>query len=121
MKVSAYYPVFYCEDLDAEAKRYVEDLGFTIRHRTEVKNFEYIVLENNGTRIDLAHVTLPFSSSETGFYGMRVNVDNFDEGVEYFKGRGLIPEGAARESASSISQVMIGRDGSRVIIFHHKK
>ena len=121
MNVTSYYPVFYAEDLEAEAKRYTEDLGFTIKHKTEVKDLQYYILENNGNRIDLVHTTishLPFSS---GYYGIRVNVDNFEEGLTYFKNQGMTPEGEIRETDSARSVVLIGHDGSRIILFQHMK
>ncbi len=58
VNVTSYYPVFYAEDLEAEVKRYTEDLGFTIKHKTEVKDLQYYILENNGNRIDLVHTTI---------------------------------------------------------------
>ena len=121
MKLTSYYPVFYTDDLDAESKRYVEDLGFSILHRIRVKDLEYFILENNGNRIDLIQFEHPFSPSATGFYGIRANVDNFDEGFEYFKNQGMVQEGAIREDDSAKTVVLIGRDGMRIVLFHHKK
>ena len=121
MKVTAYYPVFYAENLEEEAKRYTEELGFTIVHRLAVKDLEYYVLDNGGNRIDLIHSTLPFLTFETGFYGMRVNVDDFDEGLAYFKARGMVQEGETRDEESRKTAVLQGRDVSRIILFHHKK
>jgi len=121
MKVTSYYPVFFAEDLEAEAKRYTEDLGFTIKHKTDVKDLQYYILENNGNRIDLVHTTIPFRSSTSGFYGMRVNVDQFEEGLEYFKGQGMIQEGEIRETDSARSVVLVGRDGARIVLFQHVK
>ena len=72
-------------------------------------------------RIDLVHTTishLPFSS---GYYGIRVNVDNFEEGLTYFKDQGMTPEGEIRETDSARSVVLIGHDGSRIILFQHMK
>ena len=121
MKVTSYYPVFYTENLEEEARRYTEDLGFSVVHRIDVEGLEYYVLDNNGSRIDLIHSTLPHVSFDKGFYGMRVNVDDFDEGYEYFKSQGMIPESDIKESDSSKNVVFIGRDGTRTILFHHKK
>ena len=112
---------FFAKDLDAEAKRYTEDLGFTIKHSIEVKDYRYYILENNGNRIDLVDSSLPHLSFDTGFYGMRVNVDNFEEGLAYFTGQGMKQEGKTRETESALSAVLIGRDGHRIILFQHKK
>lgn len=32
MQVTDFYPVFYCEDIEAEIKRFTEDFGFELRH-----------------------------------------------------------------------------------------
>ena len=119
MKITSFYPVFFAEDLEAAVKRFTEDLGFSVIHRTQVKDLEYYVLDNNGNRIDLVHTGLPFTPFPSGFYGMRVNTDNFDEGLEYFTGQGMKQQGETRESESSKSAVLIGRDGMRVVLFHH--
>ena len=121
MKVTSYYPVFYTEDLETEAKRYTDDLGFSIVHDVEVKGTRYLILDNNGNRIDLINMVLPNKSFSTGFYGMRANVDNFEEGMEYFTKQGLKQEGAIREDKSSKVAVLVGRDGMRVVLFHHIK
>ena len=121
MKVTSYYPVFFAEDLETEAKRYIDDLGFSLIHDAEVKGFRYLILDNHGNRIDLIYTSLPFASFTTGFYGMRANVDNFDEGLKYFTGQGLKQEGEIREEKSSKSVVLVGRDGMRVVLFQHLK
>ena len=121
MKVTSYYPVFFAEDLEAEVKRYTEDLGFSVVHRTQVKDLEYYVLDNNGNRIDLMHTSVPFAPLESGFYGMRVNTDDFDEGLEYFKNQGMKQQGETRVTESNKSAVLIRRDGMRIILFHHIK
>ena len=121
MKVTSYYPVFYAENLEEEARRYIEDLGFSVVHKIQVKDVEYYILDNGGNRIDLIHSVLPFTTIDSGFYGMRVNVDDFDEGYEYFKNQGRVQEGDVRENDSSKSVVLVGRDGMRIVLFHHKK
>lgn len=121
MKVSSYYPVFYAEDLEAEVKRYTEDLGFVVKHKTDVKELRYYILENNGNRIDLVQTSLPFLSASNGYYGIRVNVDRFEDGLEYFKGRGMVQEGPERETDSARYAVLVGRDGSRIVLFQHIK
>lgn len=121
MKVTAYYPVFYAENLEEEVRRYTEELGFSIVHKIEVKDLEYYILDNGGNRIDLIHYTLPYTTFDTGFYGMRVNVDDFEEGLAYFKGRGMVQEGETKEDESRKTAVLQGRDVSRIILFQHKK
>ena len=119
MKVTSYYPVFFAEDLEAEVKRYTEDLGFSVVHWIEVKGLEYYVLDNGGNRIDLVRATLPFAPFQNGFYGMRVNTDNFDEGYAYFKQLGMTQEGETSVTDSSKTAVLVGHDGMRIVLFQH--
>ena len=121
MKVTSYYPVFYAEDMETEAKRYTDDLGFTVVHDAEVKGFRYLILDNNGNRIDLINTVLPNVPFSTGFYGMRANVDNFEEGLEYFTKQGMKQAGEIREDKSNKVATLIGKDGMRVVLFHHLK
>ena len=32
MKVTDYYPILYAEDIEAETKRFTEELGFSVIH-----------------------------------------------------------------------------------------
>ena len=52
---------------------------------------------------------------------MRVNVDDYDEGVSYFAARGYAIFGTAHETESSKTVLMTKGDGSYLVIFHHKK
>jgi hypothetical protein len=37
MKVTDFYPVFYAEDIEAETKRFTEDLGFEVKHKPQIE------------------------------------------------------------------------------------
>ena len=52
---------------------------------------------------------------------MRVNVDDFDEGVSYFEALGYSIFGTAHETDSSITALLTKGDGTYMVIFHHKK
>lgn len=122
MKVSDFYPIFYAEDLEAETKRFTEDLGFTVRHRPEIEFLDYVVLENEkNRRIDLVRSYFPADSFKEGYLGMRVNVDNFDEGVAYFEAQGYYIFGTAHDTDSSVTALMTKGDGTYLVIFHHKR
>ena len=122
MKVSDYYPIFYAEDLEAETKRFTDDLGFSVKHKPQIEYLDYVVLENkNKRRVDLVCSHFPADSFNDGFLGMRANVDNFDEGVSYFEAQGFAVFGKAHETESSVTALMTNGDGSYLVVFHHKK
>ena len=82
MIVTDFYPIFYAEDLEAETKRFTEALGFTVKHRPQIEFLDYVVLENEKkSRVDLVCSHFPADSFKEGFLGMRVNVDDFEEGT----------------------------------------
>ena len=122
MKISDYYPIFYAEDVEAEARRFTEELGFTVKHRPKIEFLDYLVLENDKKRrIDLVCSHFPADSFKEGFLGMRANVDNFDEGRAYFEAQGYELFGTAHETDSSITALLTKGDGTYIVLFHHKK
>jgi hypothetical protein len=121
MKVTDFYPIFYAEDLEAETKRFTEVLGFEVKHRPQIEFLDYVVLENkNKRRVDIVCSHFPADSFKDGFLGMRVNVDDFDEGVSYFEAQGYSIFGTAHETDSSITALLTKGDGTYMVIFHHK-
>lgn len=121
MKVSDYYPIFYAEDLENEIKRYTEDFGFKVIHKPNIENLDYVALENdNKRRIDLVRSHFPADSFKDGYLGMRVNVDNFDEGVSYFNNLGYVIFGTKHETDSSITALLTKNDGTYIVLFKHK-
>ena len=122
MTVTDFYPIFYAKDIETETKRFTEDFGFAVKHRPKIEYLDYVVLENkNKRRIDLVCSHFPADSFEEGYLGMRVNIDDYDEGVSYFEAQGYAIFGTAHETESSITALMTKGDGSYLVIFHHKK
>lgn len=122
MKITDCYPIFYAEDLEAEIKRFTEDFAFSVRHEPEIEFLDYAVLENEKKRrVDLVRSHFPADSFKDGFLGMRVNVDDFEEGVSYFRARGYSVFGTAHETPSSVTALLSKGDGSYLVLFHHKK
>ena len=122
MKVTDYYPIFYAEDVEAEAKRFCEELGFTLKHRPKIEFLDYAVLENDkNRRVDIVCSHFPADSFKEGFLGMRVNVDDFDEGVSYFKAQGYYIFGTAHETDSSVTALLTKGDGTYLVVFQHKR
>ena len=121
MKVKDYYPVFYTNDMEADIRRYTEDLGFTVKHRPQIKFLDYAVLENeNKRRVDLVCSHFPADNFSEGFLGMRANVDNFDEGLAYFEAQGYSLFGTPHDTESSITGLLTKGTGDYVILFYHK-
>ena len=123
MKVSSYYPMFYVKDIESEIKRYQEDFGFEVMHHPEIDKIDlYVLGVGDGTRINLVHTDLPSFNFEDGaFMGMRVNVDDFDEGVAYFEGRGYVKISPVKDTESFKLIVLKKNDHDHVSVFYHKK
>ncbi len=121
MKVTDYYPIFYANDVEAEVKRYTETLGFSVKHRPAIEYLDYVVLENDkGRRVDIVCSHFPSDSFKEGFLAMRVNVDDFDEGVSFFESQGYEMFGTSHETGSSVCAMLVKGDGSRLVLFRHK-
>ena len=123
MKVTSYYPIFYANDIESEVKRYQEDFGFEVMHHPKAEGLDlYVLGVGDGTRINLVHLdTTDANGAEDGFYGMRVNVDNFDEGVVYFEGQGYEKATSVIETESFKAMRLKKSNGHYVVVFYHKK
>ena len=123
MKVTSYYPMFYAKDVESEIKRYQEDFDFELMHHPEIDKIDlYVLGVGDGTRINLIHSDLPnFQSLEDGFIGICVNVDDFDEGVAYFEGKGYNKISPVKETESFKLIVLKKNDHDHVSVFYHKK
>ena len=122
MKVSDYYPVFYADDIEAETRRFTEDLGFSVKHKPDIEFLDYVILENeNNRRIDLVCSHFPADNFSDGFLGMRANVDDFNEGLAYFEKHGYSLFGTSHETETSITALLTRSDGSIIVLFHHKR
>ena len=122
MKVTDLYPIFYAEDLEGTIKRLTEDFGFSAKHEPRIEFLDYVVLENEkNRRMDVVRSRFPADSFKDGYLGMRVNVDNFEEGVSYFKALGYNMFGDVHENGSFITALFTKGDGSYLVIFQHKK
>ncbi|MBQ9414196.1 MAG: hypothetical protein IJU16_03610 [Clostridia bacterium] len=122
MKVTDCYPIFYADDMEAQIKHFTEDLGFSVKHRPQIECLDYAILENeNHRRVDIVRSYFPADSFKDGFLGMRVNVDNYEEGLAYYQARGYAVFGTAHETASSITALLTNGDGSYLVLFQHKK
>ena len=122
MKVSDFYPIFYAEDIEAEIGRFTNDLGFTVKHRPKIEFLDYAVLENDkNRRVDIVCSHFPSDSFKKGFLGMRVNVDDFEAGVDYFKKQGYAVFGDVHENDHLVTALLTNGEGSCLALFQHKK
>jgi hypothetical protein len=121
MKVTDFYPVFYADDIETEIRHFTEELGFFVKHRPQIEFLDYVILENeNKRRIDIVCSHFPADSFTDGYLGMRVNVDDFDEGLAYFEKQGCTLFGEPHETETSITGLLTKGDGGYIILFHHK-
>ena len=122
MNITDCYPVFYAKDIEAQIDHFTGDLGFTVKHRPKIEFLDYTVLENaQNRRIDLVRSHFPADDFRDGFLGMRVNVDDFEEGLSYVGARGYTLFGAVHETGSSATALLTKGDGSYLVLFHHKR
>lgn len=126
MKVTSYYPEIFVKDIEKAAESYVNELGFTVKHRHENGETKYFILKNEyGDRIAL--VSFPDDSIPEGIYAMRMNVSDIDECIEYFLVRGYRNPGSTlRGGKKDIHgkaryEMMVSPEGVRVDIVEHIK
>ena len=122
MKISDCYPIFFADDIEAKVKHFSEGLGYTVKHRPQLEMLDYVILENEKSRrVDIVRSYFPADSFKDGFLGMRVNVDDFEEGVSYFNAQGYAIFGTAHQIESSVYALLTNGDGSYLVVFHHKR
>ena len=122
MKVSSCYPVFAGKDPESGVKVLSECFNLTVAHHFNSELMEYYVMvDANGNHMDLmCHGMV----KDLGFYGMRVNVDDFDAMVEFLKAQGYEFAFGPFESPSAIVAVMENHQkpsAHRYVVSHHKK
>ena len=104
-------------DLDASAKVYTDQLGFSVKHRLETDACSIYVMENEYTEFDLVsgEVFKPGTSS------VRVTVRNFDDSLADAASAGL--EKISDVMDSDRMKVVLFKDnnGTIFILSHHKK
>ena len=126
MKVTSFFPEIFVKDIEKAAESYVNDLGFSVRHRHENGDSKYVMLKNEyGDRIAL--ISFQDDTIPEGLYAMRMNVSDIDEGVEYFLVRGYRNPGSTlRGGRKDIHgkaryEMMVSPDGVRVDVVEHIK
>lgn len=89
IKISSVYPMYYSkkENLDKTISSFI-DLGYEKLHHFKYDdNSEGYVLGNDaGSKMDV--FANPGVDAQEGLYGMRINVDNLDEAINFTKNAG---------------------------------
>lgn len=120
MEITAYYPEFFVQDIDAALKQYTEELGFKRLHTLDDGFVKLHVLEANGYRVDIftsEHEQIRMNHD--GFYAMRINVRDFEEGIAFYQEHGYkITLGPASTSFMKLA-VMENETSDRIFLFHH--
>ena len=120
MDITACYPEIFVKDIDAALKRYTEELGFQRLHSIDDGFVKLHVLDLNGCRVDIFTSDDPnIRMEQEGFYAMRVNVRDFDEGVAYYEAQDYrITLGPASTPFMKLA-VLEKETGERIFLFHH--
>ena len=120
--VSSYYPVFAGQNPEIEVKSLTENFQMKVAHHFSSEFVEYYVLKDaNGNHVDvMSHNMI----KEQGFFGMRVNVDDFDAMVDLLKSQGYEFSFGPFDFPASTLAVMENPNNPaahRFVISHHKK
>ena len=121
MKITAFYPMYYTNDIETTLHHFTDELGFKILHHIEHPGMNLYVLENNGCRVDVFNASMDDIPQNEGFYATRINVDDIDEAINKYISWGCkvaIP-------VISFSKTKLARlddkNGSCIFLFQHIK
>lgn len=122
MKVTALNPVYGTEKI-SDAVVFFSKLGFKEIHSFEKEGFEIITLENeSGIRLDIMNNDYVREAGINGFFANRLNVDDLEEALDFFKSEGaeqvspIIYEADSRELANVRT-----KNGDIYSVIHHIK
>lgn len=127
MKITSFFPEIFVKDMDKALKTYVDDFGFTVKHKQENGDAKYYILNNEeGDR--LALVSFPTDEVSEGFFAMRMNVANVEEAVDFFISRGYKNPGSVeRNGLADIHghakyELLVSADGKKKVdVIEHQK
>ena len=125
MKITSFNPLICTRHTDDIVKVF-EALGFEVTHTKEKLNdediTEYRMKDANGFHVDISSAgdKLPMPNDLTV---IRINVDDFDEGMKFFKDRGFInPLGdKTLDGGSSKDAILLSPSGFGIRLIHHIK
>ena len=120
MEITAFYPVIQCKDLEAALKAY-EAMGFERKHTIENFALKTHVLELNGNRVDIFSfkTEMEMFDMSDGFYCMRVNVRDFEKGVEFCEARGYKLLMDPFENDFMRGGILGDKEGRKIFLYNH--
>ena len=120
--VSSCYPVFAGKNPELGVKILTESFDLKVAHHFTSDFMEYYVLvDANGNHMDLMRHNMV---ENLGFFGMRLNVDDFDAMVEFLKAQGYEFAFGPFDAPAAIVAVMVNPgnpNAHRYVVSHHKK
>ena len=120
--VSSCYPVFAGKDPEKGIKVLTESFDLKVAHHFKADMMEYYVLvDANGNHMDVMRHD---KVEDMGFFGMRLNVDDFDAAVAFLKGLGYEFAFGPFDAPSATVAVMANPGNPaahRYVVSHHKK
>lgn len=127
MKVTSFYPVFITDELDPRLVGSFTALGFRQTHTLEFANAKHLTFKNEvGDRMDIAvspefkRFGLPEKKFQMN--AVRVNVDDYEEGLAFFRERGYAVALDFDVPSAKIAVMEHQEDNNkRVFLFQHKK
>jgi len=121
MKTTAYYSVFSANTIEQMLDHLVKNQDMTIAHHLDNDEADYYVLKDaSGNSTDIFHSKN--NHIQEGFFGIRMNVDDFAAASKHLEGNGYTPLFPPVDSKSNIFCIyMSGNERFNVILFQHKK
>ena len=120
--VSSCYPVFAGKYPEKAVEVLAKSFDLKVAHHFSFEMMEYYVLvDANGNHMDVMRHDLVV---DAGFFGMRLNVDDFDAAAAFLKDIGYEFTFGPFDSPSSIVAVMekpSNPKAQRYVVSHHKK
>ena len=121
MKISAFYPMYYANDIETALKHFTDDLGFNVLHHLDNPALHLYVLENNGYRVDIFTSSLDEVQQKEGFYSTRINVDDIEEAIDKYHSWGCRVSVPVRTFPKMKFATMEDENGVRIFLFQHIK
>ncbi len=122
MKISSICPLIVSPKAD-ELIKIFEELGFEAAHvKSDIEGGQNIntdMKDANGNRIDIAST----EHLEKDLTSIKINVDNFEEALEFFKSKGFINTRGEKitETSSSKDTFLISPSGLGITLSEHLK
>lgn len=114
--------MFSTNNLKEQVKVWSENFQLTVEHHFEAPYMEYYVLKDvNGNHVSLMkHEKI----EKEGFFGMRVNVDDYDKMVDSLKKQGYVYLAGPFDFSTFLTGTFghsTNPDAVRFVVMHHKK